>query len=328
MGHYPDGKHGVNAPGDVEMARAVKGLDLIVGGHSQDPVCMLGENKRNEAYVPGQPCAPDRQNGTWIVQAHEWGKYVGRADFVIDAGKVELVRYQLIPVNLSQRQADGSRKVYTELLPPDPGVRDFLKPFQDNGQARLAVAVGETVGVFDGDRARVRSQPTNLGRMIARSMMDRTGADLSIMNAGGVRDSLPEGKVTYRDVLKVQPFGNQLSLIRMSGAELIKYLEAVAKMTPGSGAFPQTVGLQMVIEGGVLKDAKVGGQPIDPKREYRLALNNFTAAGGDGYPKLSDHPGHVNTGFLDADVMRAFIAANSPMKATDYAPPAGEVVRR
>ena len=329
MGHYTDGKSGVNAPGDVEMARAVKGLDLIVGGHSQNPVCMLAENKRNDAYVPGQPCAPDKQNGTWIVQAHEWGKYVGRADFMIDgSGKVELVKYQLLPVNLKQRVSGQPPKLYGDAIAEDAGLREFLKPFQDNGAARLTVPVGETVGVFDGDRVRVRAQPTNLGVMIARSMMDRTAADLAIMNAGGVRDSLPEGKVTYRDVLKVQPFGNQISLIRLSGAELVKYLEAVAKMTPGSGAFPQTVGVQMVIEGGVLKEAKVQGRAIEAQREYKLAINNFTAGGGDGYPKLTDHPGHVNTGLVDADVMRAFIAAGSPLKAVDFAPPPTDVVRR
>ena len=327
MGHYTDGKSGVNAPGDVEMARAVKGLDLIVGGHSQNPVCMAAENKRNDAYVPGQPCAPDKQNGAWIVQAHEWGKYVGRADFFVGNGKVELVKYQLLPVNLKQRVSGQPPKLYGEAIAEDGAVREFLKPFQDNGAARLTLPVGETVGVFDGDRVRVRAQPTNLGVMIARSMMERTGADLAIMNAGGVRDSLPEGKVTYRDVLKVQPFGNQVSLIRLSGAELLKYLEAVAKMTPGSGAFAQTVGVQMVIEGGVLKEAKVQGRAIEPQREYRLALNNFTAGGGDGYPKLSDHAGHVNTGLLDADVMRAFITAGSPLKAADFAPPA-DVVRR
>ncbi len=328
MGHYTDGKSGVNAPGDVEMARAVKGLDLIVGGHSQNPVCMSAENKRNEAYVPGQPCAPDRQNGAWIVQAHEWGKYVGRADFVVGAGKVELVKYQLLPVNLKQRVTGAPPRLYAEAISEDVSVREFLKPFQDNGAARLTLPVGDTVGVFDGDRARVRAQPTNLGVMIARSMMSRTGADLAIMNAGGVRDSLPEGKVTYRDVLKVQPFGNQISMIRLTGAELLKYLEAVARMTPGSGAFPQTVGVQMLIEGGVLKEAKVQGRPIEPQREYRLALNNFTAGGGDGYPKLSDHPGHVNTGLVDADVMRAFISAGSPLKAADFTPPPGDVVRR
>ena len=183
------------------------------------------------------------------------------------------------------------------------------------------------VGIFDGDRVRVRAQPTNLGVLIARAMMSRTAADLAIMNAGGVRDSLPDGRITYRDVLKVQPFGNQVSLVRLSGAELTKVLEAVAKMTPGSGGFPQTAGVQMVIEGGVLKEARVQGRAIEPQREYLLALNNFSAGGGDGYPKLSDHPGHVNTGLVDADVTRAFIAAGSPLKAADFAPPA-DVVRR
>jgi 5'-nucleotidase/UDP-sugar diphosphatase len=51
-----------------------------------------------------------------------------------------------------------------------------------------------------------------------------------------------------------------------------------------------------------------------------LALNNFQAAGGDGYPKLTGHPSFVNTGFVDAEVLRAFITANSPMSAARYEP--------
>jgi 5'-nucleotidase/UDP-sugar diphosphatase len=326
MGHYTDGNHGVNAPGDVEMARAVKGLDLIVGGHSQNPVCMLAENKRNDAYVPGQPCAPDRQNGTWIVQAHEWGKYVGRADFVIDGGKIELVKYQLLPVNMKVRAADGKKVLATAEIPEDAAVRDFLKPFQDIGQARLSVPVGAADGVLDGDRARVRQQPTTLGVLVARAMMDRTGADLAVMNSGGVRDSLPAGQITYRDVLKVQPFGNTVATVTMRGDELLQFLQATAKMTPGSGAFPQTAGLRMVIESGQLKDVRVGGQAIDPQRSYRLALTNFTATGGDGYPKLTGHPGYVDSGLADADVLRAYISRRSPLKVADYEP--GDAVTR
>ena len=327
MGHYSEGKRGVNAPGDVEMARATKGLDLIIGGHSQNPVCMLAEGRRNDAYVPGTPCAPDRQNGTWIVQAHEWGKYVGRADFEVRAGSVQLLRYQLLPVNLKQRAAaDGSRKTFTEAIPEDDGVKAFLRPFQDNGQAKLALEVGSTDGVFDGDRERVRRQPTNLGVLIARTMMERTAADLAIMNSGGVRDSLPAGRVSYRDVLKVQPFGNTVTVVRMSGAELLAYLQAVAKMTPGAGAFPQTAGLRWVIAAGQLVSAEVGGQAIDAKREYRLAINNFTASGGDGYPKLNEHPGYINSGFVDAEVLRDFISRNSPLKTANFAP--GDAVQR
>ena len=327
MGHYPDGQRGVNAPGDVEMARAVPGLDLVVGGHSQNPVCMLAENVRDTDYVPGTPCAPDRQNGAWIVQAHEWGKYVGRADFVIDAGRIELLRYRLLPVNLKRPGADGRKGLtYTEPIAEDAGLRAFLQPFQDVGQGSLAVPVGSADGVLDGDRARVRQQPTTLGTLIARAMMARTGADLALINAGGVRDSLPAGQITYRDVLKVQPFANTVGVVTLTGTELLTYLRAAAAMSPHSGAFAQTAGVQMRITGGQLQEAWVAGQQVDAARSYRLAINNFTAIGGDGYPKLNRHPGYVDSGFNDADVLRAYIASHSPLKVADYEP--GDAVSR
>ncbi len=323
MGHYMDGRRGVNAPGDVEMARQIgaKGLDLIVGGHSQNPVCMLEQGIRDTAYEPGGPCRPDRQNGTWIVQAHEWGKYVGRADFELrPGGQVQLLRYQLIPVNLMRRNADGTRSPATERIPEDPAIRSALQPFQDRGQLALNVPVGDVQGVFDGDRDRVRRQPTNLGVLIARAMLDRTGADLAVMNSGGIRDSLPAGRISYRDILKVQPFANQIGVVRLSGAELLQWLAAAARMTPGAGGFPHTAGVQMRIEAGQLKEARVQGQPIDPQRDYRLAINNFTATGGDGYPPIDKHPGYINTGFNDAEVLREYIARRSPMNSADYAP--------
>ncbi|MFM2404503.1 MAG: bifunctional UDP-sugar hydrolase/5-nucleotidase [Pseudomonadota bacterium] len=326
MGHYVDGKAGVNAPGDVELARAVPGLDLIVGGHSQNPVCMLAENRRNEAYKPGEPCAPDRQNGAWIVQAHEWGKYVGRADFVIDGGKVELQRYQLLPVNLKVKAADGKKVNATAPIAEDPALRALLEPFQQAGQRQLGVAVGQSDGVLDGDRTRVRAQPTTLGGFIASAMMARTGADLAVMNSGGVRDSLPAGVISYRDILKVQPFANTVCTVDLSGAELQTWLAAAAKMTPGSGAFPQTAGLRLRIAGGVIESLSIGGQPVDPQRRYRLAINNFMAAGGDGYPRLDQHPGFVNTGFNDAEVLRGYLAERSPLRVADFEP--GDAVQR
>jgi len=327
MGHYPDGRRGVNAPGDLEMARAVPGLDLIVGGHSQNPVCMAAENQRVAAYVPGTPCAPDRQNGAWIVQAHEWGKYVGRADFEIDAGQVRLVKYALLPVNLKVRGAGGQKVLAAAPIAEDPQLRAFLQPFQAAGQARLSAPVGTADGVLDGDRDRVRRQPTTLGTLIARAMMDKTGADLALMNSGGVRDSLPAGAITYRDVLKVQPFSNTVAVVQLSGAELLDYLRAAARMTPGSGAFPQTAGVRMRIEAGQLVEVAIAGQPVDPRRSYRLALTNFTATGGDGYPPLNRHAGFVDSGFNDADVLRAYIARHSPLKVADYEP-GNAVLRR
>ncbi|WP_296509062.1 bifunctional UDP-sugar hydrolase/5'-nucleotidase UshA [Rhodoferax sp.] len=331
MGHYENGMHGTQAPGDVELARAVKGLDMVVGGHTQNPACMKAENVLDRAYVPGSACRPDRQNGTWIVQAHEWGKYVGRADFTFKNGEFKLVKYTLVPINLKKpvKAADGKTTLvnYGPDIAEAPEMLQLLKPFQEFGQQKLMVEVGSSDAKLEGDRTVVRSQPAALGVMIGRSMMEKTKADFAIVNAGGVRDSLPAGKITYKDVLTVHPFGNTIAVVDFSGKEVLDYLGAVAKMTAGSGAFPQFAGIRLVIEKGAVVSASVGGKAIDPAGKYRVAINNFVGAGGDGYPKVSNHPSYTDTGFVDADVLRAFIAAKSPLQAADYAP-GDQVVRR
>ena len=331
MGHYENGKHGTQAPGDVEMARAVKGLDLVVGGHSQNPACMKAENVIDREYVPGAECKPERQNGAWIVQAHEWGKYVGRADFEFRNGEFKLVKYALIPVNLMKtvRAADGktSKQPYTVQIAEDAAMLALLSPYQDFGQQKLGLEIGSADGKLDGDRNAVRAKPAALAVLICRAMMQRASADLCVLNAGGVRDSLPAGKITYRDVLKVQPFGNTVATVDFTGAELMDYLNASAKMSVGSGAFGQFAGVELVITGNAVTSARIKGAPIDPAKTYRLAVNNFQATGGDGYPRIAAHPSYVNTGYVDADVLRAFISANSPVKAAEFEP-GNSVIRR
>lgn len=331
MGHYQDGNSGTQAPGDVEMARAVKGIDLVVGGHTQNPACMKSDNVINREYVPGTPCQPDRQNGAWIFQAHEWGKYVGRADFAYRNGVLTLLKYELVPVNLkrSVRAADGktSMVLYTQAIAEDKEMLALLQPFQDFGQEKLNVEIGSVDGRLEGDRAVVRARPASMGILIGRALMDKTKADFAVVNSGGVRDSLAGGKLTYKDVLKVQPFGNTTVTVDLTGTEVMAYLNAAAKMSVGSGAFPQFAGVNLVIAGGVVTSASIKGAPVDPARTYRMVINNFMAAGGDGYPRLTGHKSFVDTGFVDADLLRAYITAKSPLKAADYAP-GDAVVRR
>ncbi len=330
MGHYDNGEHGSNAPGDVEMARSLPtgSLAMIVGGHSQDPVCMASENKKQVDYVPGTPCAPDQQNGIWIVQAHEWGKYVGRADFEFRNGEMKLVRYQLIPVNLKKKitydNGKSERVLYTPEIQENQQMLSLLTPFQNKGKAQLGVKIGNTNGHLEGDRSKVRFVQTNLARLILAGQMARTSADLAVMSGGGVRDSIEQGDITYKDVLKVQPFGNTLVYADMSGKELVDYLTAVAKMKPDSGAYPQFANVSFVAKNGVLNDLKIKGEAIDPAKTYRLATLSFNATGGDGYPHIDDKPGYVNTGFIDAEVLKQFIEQNSPLDVGNYQPK-GEV---
>ncbi|ELQ6125596.1 bifunctional UDP-sugar hydrolase/5'-nucleotidase UshA [Cronobacter dublinensis] len=330
MGHYDNGDHGSNAPGDVELARALPpgALTMIVGGHSQDPVCMASENKKQVDYVPGTPCAPDRQNGTWIVQAHEWGKYVGRADFQFRNGEMKLVRYQLIPINLKKKvtwdNGESERVLYTPQIPENPQMLSLLTPFQKKGQAQLMVKIGSVNGRLEGDRSKVRFVQTSMGHLILNAQIARTGADFAVMSGGGIRDSIEGGDITYKDVLKVQPFGNTLVYVDMTGKEVMEYLTAVAQKKPDSGAYPQFANVSFTASGGALNDLKIKGEPVDPAKTYRMATLSFNATGGDGYPPIDKKPGYVNTGFVDAEVLKQYIQQSSPLDVNAFEPK-GEV---
>lgn len=330
MGHYENGERGINAPGDVALARFLDmgELDMIVGGHSQEPVCMEGPNLIKKNFKPGDECKPDQQNGTWIVQAHEWGKYVGKADFEFRNGELEMVSYDLIPVNLKKKvNIDGKKqRVFIEdEIEQDAELLAFLKPFQEKGQGQLNVKIASTNGKLEGDRNVVRFEQTNLGRLIATSHMVRAKADFAVMNSGGVRDSIEAGDVTYKDVLTVQPFGNIVTYADMTGKEVLDYLNVVAIKPVDSGAYAQFAGIKMTVENGKVSNVFIGGKQLRLDETYRFTVPSYNAAGGDGYPKISDHPGYVNTGFVDAEVLKDFLETNSPIDVNTFAP-RGEIV--
>ena len=299
MGHYQNANHGGNAPGDVTLARSVDGIDVIVGGHSQNPLFK-----------------PDVQNNTLILQAYEWGKYVGRLDLTLRNGEIVDYSYDLIPINL---RGDDDQLLRPEIA-QDLEMLAMLSPYQKAGGEALHTVVGMANGDFIGDRAVVRNEPTNLGVLVARAQRMKTKADVAVMNSGGIRADLEGGEITYKDVLTVQPFGNMVAYVDFTGEELMDYLNVAASKQAGSGAFAQFDGVTLRISDGAVTRARIDGEPIDPNGTYRLAVNAFMASGGDGYPKLTDHPNFVNTGFVDADVMVEFIQNNSPLDVDNFKP--------
>ncbi|MFN4323246.1 MAG: bifunctional UDP-sugar hydrolase/5'-nucleotidase UshA [Aeromonas media] len=321
MGHYENGQHGSNAPGDVEMARALPAgtLDAIIGGHSQNPVCMEpGTPDKYADFKPGDDCLPDQQNGTWIMQAHEWGKYVGRAQFDYQNGKLTLTQYDLIPVNL--KDADGA--FIQEEITKDPELYNTLLTYQEKGQQELGVVIGSTDGVLDGERANVRNKQTNLGRLITTATAEKLGTDFGIVNSGGVRASIAAGDISYRDVLTVHPFGNTVNKATMSGSELAAYLGQVATKTVNTGGYAQFGGINMAVDcqAKSVTIASVGGKAFDPAASYSFSIPSFSAAGGDGYPKIDT----INAGLVDAGVLKDYIAAKKTILVADYQP-SGEV---
>ncbi len=294
MGHYANGLHKINAPGDVTLARKVSGIDLIVGGHSQS---LLSK--------------PDRQNGTWIVQAQDWGRYVGRADFEFKGGELTLVDYRLIPVNHA-----GSKVTLAE----NREMLALLSPFREKGKKLLGQKIGHVDQHLQGERSVVRFGYTNLGVLMAKAQQERVSADFGVINSGGIRASIAPGDITYRDVLMVQPFGNTVGYIDLTGKEVMDYLKTVALMPTNSGAFAHFSDITMTITSDAVSHIAINGQPLESSKTYRMAINNFSAAGGDGYPNLVETGNYVNTGLVDAEVLKAYINEHSPIKANDYKP--------
>ncbi|NAZ52915.1 bifunctional UDP-sugar hydrolase/5'-nucleotidase [Vibrio toranzoniae] len=328
MGHYADGQHGSEAPGDVLLARSIgEGqLDAIIGGHSQNPVCMEGNEYAD--FNPGDDCKPDQQNGTYIMQAHEWGKYVGRADFEFYDGKLHLAKYDLVPVNLKEKDENGDYQFIQAEIEPDSTVIATLSAYQQQGQELLDEVISNTDAKLEGDRNVVRSEQTNLGHLLGEAYRtyDLVNADFGVMNSGGVRDSIKAGDIAYRDVLTVQPFGNFVTKATMTGAEVKAYLDVVATMTAGSGAYAQLDNISLTVDCD-LSDVTIrdiNGKGFDLADTYTFSVISFSAAGGDDYPVIDVE----STQMTDASVLREFFVNNPQVKADDYAPVDGELIYR
>ncbi len=201
----------------------------------------------------------------------------------------------------------------------------LLTPFEERGKAQLGVRIGSVNGRLEGDRNKVRFEQTNMARLLLASQIERSGADFAVMSGGGVRDSIGAGDITYKDVLKVQPFGNTLVYVDMKGSEVERYLAVVANKQPDSGAYAQFANVSLVADGQGVSNVKIQGEPLDPNKTYRMATLNFNALGGDGYPRIDNSPSYVNTGFIDAEVLKQYIEKHSPLDAEQYQPK-GEIV--
>ncbi|MEZ8276155.1 bifunctional UDP-sugar hydrolase/5'-nucleotidase [Vibrio cyclitrophicus ZF205] len=326
MGHYADGQHGSEAPGDVLLARSLEEgqLDAIIGGHSQNPVCMEGNEYAD--FNPGDDCKPDQQNGTYIMQAHEWGKYVGRADFEFYDGKLHLAKYDLIPVNLKEKDENGDYQFIQSEIEPNSTVIATLSAYQQQGQELLDVIISKTDAKLEGDRNVVRSEQTNLGHLLGEAYRTYklVNADFGVMNSGGVRDSIAAGDIAYRDVLTVQPFGNFVTKATMTGAEVKAYLDVVATMTAGSGAYAQLDNISLTVDCD-LSDVTIrdiNGKGFDLADTYTFSVISFSAAGGDDYPIIDVD----STQLTDAAVLREFFVNNPNVTAAQYAPADGDLI--
>ncbi|MFI1400134.1 bifunctional metallophosphatase/5'-nucleotidase [Streptomyces sp. NPDC020681] len=182
-----------------------------------------------------------------------------------------------------------------------------------------------------------------LGNLIADAQLegtaaaDKGGAQLAIMNPGGIRAALVhkatgsegDGVVTYGEAFTVQPFTNMMNVVDLTGAQLITTLkqqvsganQATPKILQVSKGFTYTLdltktGADRIVESSV----QLNGEAIDPAKTYRVAMNEFLAGGGDGFAVLKEHTNKL-VGASDLDLLNAYMAAHSSASAP-LAPPA------
>lgn len=237
---------------ELEMASKVPGIDLIVGGHSHTKI------EKPVAVANG-----DRQ--TLVVQAFQWGEYVGKLDLTVDAGRIQSYTGELLPV--------------TAKYPPDPTVQATVDRYATQIAAKMNQVVGASAVEFLNSRKAMGDAP--IGNLIADTLRAQTGTDIGIMNSGGIRASLPKGPITRGMVFSMLPFENRLVTFTADG-QLVKELVDFAAARLGKSGSLQISGLAFTVRGGQVAEIKVGGKPLDPKRVYTVTTIDYLANGNDG----------------------------------------------
>lgn len=312
---------------DVALAQNTKGVYLIIGGHSHTP---LGPQPAAGGPYPTIVTNLDGEQ-VLVLTDWEWGRWIGDLSVSFDAnGKVAFVSGT--PVELV-----ADPKATTGYIAPNPDFETLIGTDTTGYKAAIAALsntpVGSSTVGLDGTTAVVRSRETNLGNLIADAILAKVAEDaaqvdypsVAITNGGGIRASINAGSITYGNVLTVLPFGNTIARVDLTGAQLRQAistgLDRVGAAS-GSGRFPVVGNLRYAYttnrpEGQRLKSLEVktasGYAPVSAAGMYRVYTNNFMLVGGDGYVTFTQGTNKLDVGFILADALAEYIAANSPL---------------
>lgn len=256
-------------PTSIQIAEAVPQIDVMIDGHSHSTL---------------EDIQKENKTRTLITSTGAYGSGLGVVDIVVGPDK-----------KIKSRSARTITVANSPDLQPDPYVSKMIQDLSKAQDSVLLQVVGKTAVYLEGKREIVRTQQSNLGTLLANAMLYATGADIALMNGGGIRDSIPEGDITLKQVYTVQPFGNYIQTGKFKGSELDAILEnGVGKLPAADGRFPHIAGWSYTLDaskpaGDRVSNIMVNGEPVDPDKEYTLATLNFEFNGGDGYTMLVGH---------------------------------------
>jgi 2',3'-cyclic-nucleotide 2'-phosphodiesterase (5'-nucleotidase family) len=246
---------------DRALAEAAD-LDLILGGHEHEPL-VAEEGK------------------TLITKGGSDGRYLVRVDvWLTPEGRL---------VERSWAFVEPSARVRA-----DPAVEALVRAYAGRLDRELDVVIGRTIVPLDATR-RLRTGETNLGDFVADVVRAATGAQVALVNGGGIRTDrvVPAGPLRRRDVRGLLPFTNVAVTLELTGGELRAALEhGLAQADRTGGGFLQVSGLRLAWDrarpaGARLVEVEVAGRPLDPSARYRVVVPSYLARGGDGFTMLT-----------------------------------------
>lgn len=303
-------------------------VDAIFTGHTHKQYAW-------EAPVPGQP-----GNTRPILQTGSYGEFIGEIDLTVDSETGEVTAY-------TQRNVGRATAADTSL----PRVAE-VKTIVDAALAEAAEVgnqpIGEITadittsfnggsyvdGKYTGGSRNDRTRESTMGKLVANALRDGiqdvAAADIGIVNPGGLRDEFyfagstatnplnGDGVITFAEANAVLTFSNTIGVVSLTGADLVDVLEQ--QWPTGTRGYLQlglsdnvnVVADPTAAAGSRIKSVRIDGEPIDPAATYKVSTFSFLGNGGDEFTAFRNGP-MLDTGLLDLDLFRGYIAENSPI---------------
>jgi 5'-nucleotidase len=275
-----------------------KEVDVVISGHTHQPYnCII--------------------DGKIVTSAFSFGRLVTKIDLTIDLKKRDVVTMV------------ADNRIVTRDVPK----ASLLTALIDKYNAIAAPLANRVIGSITADitRAQNTAGESALGDVIADAQLAATDdpgfgeAVVAFMNPGGIRADLTyasspagegDGNVTYGEMFTVQPFGNSMVTMTLTGAQIDTLLETqwvVNRVLQVSNGFTYQWSLGAPVGSKVdTASIMINGVPIDPNGSYRVTVNSFLADGGDGFAVLTQGTDRLG-GEVDTDAFEKYFAANSPV---------------
>ncbi|MEV5536724.1 bifunctional metallophosphatase/5'-nucleotidase [Saccharopolyspora shandongensis] len=299
-GGGPDDCRVTPGPATEIATNASPKVDLVFTGHShQQYNCVIDDPAGNPRTV---------------LQGGSYGRLLSVADLTIDRWTKDVVR----PATKAHNE------IVTRDVPPDPAAQKLI----DEAAGKARPIANRQVGTITADLLRepVPSGESALGDVLADAQLEATagnGAQVAIINPGGIRTDLvhassPEdegdGVVTYGEAYAVQPFGNVMQTMTLTGAQLKNVLEQqwqpnATRILQVSSTLHYTYSASAPV-GSKVSDITIAGRPVDPNAPYRVSVNNFLASGGDGFTEFAAGT-EIAGGPVDLDALVGYLGAHA-----------------